>query len=109
MLSDKLILISYKRVYCLQDQVLSSMQQKVDNLCEQLINSGEQKGTKAKRNVESPSKKFDDCDCWICDQHLEQFKVRIGIMTFAMQINDLLLSYDWTNFIFPLCVRTTLL
>ncbi|XVF69687.1 hypothetical protein PTKIN_Ptkin11bG0102000 [Pterospermum kingtungense] len=76
------LLCQLKKSVDLRDQVLSSMQQKVDNLCEQLNNSGEQKGTRAQRNVESQSNetfgsknnKFVDCDCWICDQHLEQFK-----------------------------------
>jgi len=62
--------------------VLSSMQQKLDNLCDQLSNINSQAGTKANasfnnKNVEPPSNdvfgcdkiKFVDCGCWHCDQH----------------------------------------
>ncbi|KAK6272721.1 hypothetical protein POUND7_009804 [Theobroma cacao] len=76
------LLCQLKNSIELRDQVLSSMQQKVDNLCEQLNTAGKQQGTGAKTNVESPlnenfgsgSIKFVDCGCWICDQHREQFK-----------------------------------
>ena len=81
----------------LQDQMLLSMQQKVDNLFEQLNTAGGQQGTSAKTNVESPlnetfgsgCNKFLDCDCWICDQHLEQFKVRIQFMAVANKLSSL--------------------
>ncbi|XVE60038.1 hypothetical protein DITRI_Ditri05aG0094600 [Diplodiscus trichospermus] len=65
-----------------QDQVLSSLQQKVDNLCEQLNSAEEKQGTEAKIKVEPPLNEtfgsgrinFVNCGCWICYQHLEQFK-----------------------------------
>lgn len=64
------------------------MQQKVDNLCEQL-NNGEEKprigakievGTPLNETFGSGSMKVDDCGCWICYQHREQFKVRTRFM-----------------------------
>ncbi|GMI84134.1 hypothetical protein HRI_002082700 [Hibiscus trionum] len=66
----------------LRNEVLSSMQQKVDNLCEQLNNTDEKPGTSAKTDVESSwngtfgsgNVQVDDCGCWICHQHQEQFK-----------------------------------
>ncbi|KAK8649717.1 hypothetical protein V6N13_139382 [Hibiscus sabdariffa] len=58
-----------------RDEVLSSMQQKVDNLCEQLNNAEEKPGTRGKTDVDSSwNETFDDCGCWICHQHREQFK-----------------------------------
>lgn len=66
-----------------QDQVLSSMQQKLDCLCEQLNNVKEHPGTVnlSMKNVESlcsegfgsENTKFVDCGCWICDQHHDLF------------------------------------
>lgn len=63
--------------------MLSSMQQKLDHLCDQLNNINQQAVTKANasfnnnKNTESPSNdafggnkvKFIDCGCWHCDQH----------------------------------------
>ncbi|KAG8471591.1 hypothetical protein CXB51_036246 [Gossypium anomalum] len=81
--SKKNWLISHLRKSVeLRDEVLSSMQQKVDNLCEQL-NNGEEKprigakievGTPLNETFGSGSMKVDDCGCWICYQHREQFK-----------------------------------
>ena len=58
------------------------MQQKLDDLCDQLSSINNQAGTKANasfnnKNVEPPSNdvfgcdkiKFVDCGCWHCDQH----------------------------------------
>lgn len=68
-----------------QDQILSSMQQKLDNLCEQVHNVKEQP---VNGDKDSPSKnagftfdagfqsggiKFVDCGCWLCDQHQKLF------------------------------------
>ncbi|KAJ6713371.1 hypothetical protein OIU79_009375 [Salix purpurea] len=64
----------------LRDQVLSSMQQKLDSLCDQLSNINSQAGTKANaslnsKTVEPPDAfgcdkiKFVGCGCWHCDQH----------------------------------------
>ncbi|XP_022730751.1 uncharacterized protein LOC111285532 [Durio zibethinus] len=76
------LLCQLKKSVELRDQVLSSFQQKVENLCEQLNNAEEKHGTGPKTKVESPLNetfgsgivKFVDCGCWICDQHREQLK-----------------------------------
>ncbi|KAF8046333.1 hypothetical protein N665_3836s0002, partial [Sinapis alba] len=67
----------------LRDQVLSSMQQKLDDLCQQLSLVKDQSGDGSKvsdhhDDVESKFKekfgshenvKFVECGCWLCDQH----------------------------------------
>ncbi|TQD89832.1 hypothetical protein C1H46_024598 [Malus baccata] len=64
----------------LRDQILSSMQQKLDSLCEQMNNIKDHSGTlvpSTLENVElqrnesfsSHKIKFVDCGCWLCDQH----------------------------------------
>jgi hypothetical protein len=65
----------------LQDQVLSSMQQKLDSLCEQVNNARDHSGGRVEmaftKNVESSCNDafgsdqitFVDCGCWFCDQH----------------------------------------
>ncbi|KAK8520565.1 hypothetical protein V6N13_030992 [Hibiscus sabdariffa] len=76
------LICQLKKSVELRDEVLSGMQQKVDTLCEQLINTEEKPGTWAKTEEESSlnetfgseSVKVDDCGCWICYQHREQFK-----------------------------------
>lgn len=74
---------------CFQDQVLFTMQQKLDNLCEQLYYVKQQQGNMAnisfnekteslngKSESPPPSESFGsdkinfvDCGCWLCDQH----------------------------------------
>lgn len=68
-----------------QDQVLSSMQQKLDDLCEQVSsiknNAVSEANASLNNNVESPSVdafgcdtiKFIDCSCWHCDSHQNLF------------------------------------
>lgn len=65
----------------LQDQVLSSMQQKLDSLCEQVNNVRDHSGGRGEKaftkNAESSCNDafgsdkitFVDCGCWFCDQH----------------------------------------
>ncbi|CAH8270916.1 unnamed protein product [Arabidopsis lyrata] len=65
----------------LRDQVLSSMQQKLDDLCQELHLVKDQSGTLSKvldhDDLRStPKEKFGsekitfvDCGCWLCDQH----------------------------------------
>ncbi|CAN0902080.1 hypothetical protein LINGRAHAP2_LOCUS21777 [Linum grandiflorum] len=68
----------------LRDEVLSSMQEKLDNLCEQMVSIKGQ-GTKNNDDAEEKSKsslcsgefgceniKFVDCGCWHCDQHYQE-------------------------------------
>ncbi|KAF7824097.1 inactive rhomboid protein [Senna tora] len=76
---------SLKKSVELRDQVLSNMQQKLDNLCEQLNNTKEHSTASISKsftkNEESPLNdtfgsenfKFVDCGCWICDQHCDFF------------------------------------
>lgn len=64
-----------------QDQVLSSMQQKLDNLCEQLNSSKENTVTAVNKlstkdeellldeTFGSEKIKFVDCGCWHCEEH----------------------------------------
>lgn len=60
-----------------QDQVLSSMQQKLDNLCEQ-VNSSKENSPAAIKDSElklddeafgTEKIKFVDCGCWHCERH----------------------------------------
>ncbi|XP_010453345.1 PREDICTED: uncharacterized protein LOC104735281 [Camelina sativa] len=66
----------------LRDQVLSSMQQKLDDLCQQLNLVKDQSGTGTKvsdhdddlqptfkEKFGSERINFVDCGCWLCDQH----------------------------------------
>lgn len=65
--------------------MLSSMQQKLDDLCEQLSSiknhTGSQPNTSSVKNVESLANnafgcdqiRFIDCGCWHCDHHQEIF------------------------------------
>ncbi|GAV63506.1 hypothetical protein CFOL_v3_07024 [Cephalotus follicularis] len=64
----------------LRDHVLTSMQQKLDNLCEQLTtvkDQAESRNMSFNKNVESPWNEtlksdkiqFVDCGCWLCDDH----------------------------------------
>ncbi|CAA7039874.1 unnamed protein product [Microthlaspi erraticum] len=65
----------------LRDQLLSSMQQKLDGLCQELNLAKDQSGNGAKvldhgdvqsafkGNFGSEKVKFVDCGCWLCDQH----------------------------------------
>lgn len=65
--------------------MLLNMQQKLDNLCEQLYVTKDHPGTKgnaALSNGKAESEilsfgqdkiNFVDCGCWLCDQHHEEF------------------------------------
>ncbi|KAL0843012.1 hypothetical protein Bca101_016257 [Brassica carinata] len=66
----------------LRDQVLSSMQQKLDDLCQQLSLVKDQSGNGSKvvdhdgdlgsaikEKFGSENVKFVECGCWLCDQH----------------------------------------
>ncbi|KAI4334594.1 hypothetical protein L6164_019265 [Bauhinia variegata] len=82
-------ILQLKKSVELRDQVLSSMQQKLDNLCEQVNNikndTEEHSSSVIKKsfteNGELPldktfgkeSIKFVDCGCWLCDQHGDLF------------------------------------
>lgn len=73
--------------FCLQDEVLTGMQQKLDDLCQQLSLVKDLPGdgsnvssdhdhdddddlqSKFKEKFRSENLKFVDCGCWLCDQH----------------------------------------
>ncbi|KAE8711311.1 putative DNA binding protein [Hibiscus syriacus] len=94
------LICQLKKSVELRDEVLSSMQQKVDSLCEQLNNTEEKPGTWANTEVESSlngtfgsgSVKVDDCGCWICYQHREQIKGNYIVKTSGA--NEMALSNE---------------
>ncbi|KAG2244785.1 hypothetical protein Bca4012_024312 [Brassica carinata] len=58
----------------LRDQVLSGMQQKLDDLCQQLTlakvsDHDDDLESKFKEKFGSENVKFLECGCWLCDQH----------------------------------------
>ncbi|XP_027340492.1 uncharacterized protein LOC113853951 [Abrus precatorius] len=89
----------------LRDQVLSSMQQKLDNLCE-LVNSSKEHSTTA--IDKSPTKdrelelnetfgtekiKFVDCGCWHCEQHSAFFDELMGASVTRASCGNEVLQY----------------
>ena len=59
---------------CFQDQVLTGMQQKLDDLCQQLSlvkvsGDGDDLESKFKEKFGSENVKFVECGCLLCDQH----------------------------------------
>jgi len=81
----------------LQDQVLSSMQQKLDTLCELVNNSKEYSTTAMKKSCDKDGElqlnetfgtekvKFVDCGCWHCEQHsafINEVMVKFFIVSF---------------------------
>ncbi|KAK6925674.1 hypothetical protein RJ641_007393 [Dillenia turbinata] len=78
------LIFQLKKSVELRDEVLASMQQKLDNLCEQLNNMKDQGDNgvimSSTKNLEFPftepfaatDAKFIACGCWLCDQHQAQ-------------------------------------
>ncbi|XP_015875922.3 uncharacterized protein LOC107412625 isoform X2 [Ziziphus jujuba] len=66
----------------LRDQVLSTMQQKLDCLCERLNSVKDQSGANADlpfhEVLGSDKTKFVDCGCWLCDEHHNLFNKLTG-------------------------------
>ncbi|GLU24151.1 hypothetical protein SLE2022_401080 [Rubroshorea leprosula] len=95
-----LIIQQLKRSVELRDHVLAGMQQKLDNLCEELSNVREQPGIMGK-NGDSPvseafgsdSIKFVECGCWFCDQHHERFVELVANPGKQTCIGDEMLHY----------------
>ncbi|CAN1263669.1 hypothetical protein LINPERPRIM_LOCUS11689 [Linum perenne] len=56
----------------LRDEVLSSMQQKLDNLCDQMVSIKGNGDKDAEEKSSLYSVKFVDCGCWHCDQHHQE-------------------------------------
>ncbi|XP_065860593.1 uncharacterized protein [Euphorbia lathyris] len=94
-----------KKSVNLRDEVLSSMQQKLDDLCEQLSSTknqtGSQPNTSLYNNVESPANdnfgcdkiKFIDCGCWHCDHHQDLFAGLMGNTAPKVSRGDEVLQY----------------
>ncbi|KAK7261565.1 hypothetical protein RIF29_27879 [Crotalaria pallida] len=83
----------------LRDQVLSSMQQKLDNLCEQLNSTTKEHSPAATKDGEmqlaetfgTEKIKFVDCGCWHCEQHSGLFTELMGAsVTTASSGNEML-------------------
>lgn len=78
-------LIKIVHVWNNQDQVLLSMQQKLDDLCDQVNPIKDQGGTEndmaLRKNADLADSgafghdkiNFVDCGCWLCDQHHHLF------------------------------------
>ncbi|KAL5567186.1 hypothetical protein UlMin_030350 [Ulmus minor] len=87
-----------KKSVQLRDEVLSSMQKKLDTLCEQLNNV---KDYSANKSVNLPvhevfgsdKPKFVDCGCWLCDQHHELFHKLAGNSVVKPSGGDDILQY----------------
>ncbi|KAF2317723.1 hypothetical protein GH714_039671 [Hevea brasiliensis] len=88
-----------------EDQVLSRMQQKLDDLCEQVSSIKNHAGVEANaslnKNVKSPSSdafgcnniKFVDCGCWHCDHHQNLFAGFMGNSDVKISRGDEVLQY----------------
>ncbi|KAJ6934661.1 hypothetical protein NC651_009610 [Populus alba x Populus x berolinensis] len=101
------IINQLKKSVELRDQVLSSMQQKLDDLCDQLSSINNQAGTKGNasfnnnKNLEPPCNdvfgcdkiKFVDCGCWHCDQHHDLLAGLMGNSVVKVSKGDEMLQY----------------
>ncbi|KAJ4847018.1 hypothetical protein Tsubulata_006968 [Turnera subulata] len=98
------LVLQLKKSVELRDQVLSGMQKKLDNLCEQLYNGndGACGGIQANKPLQSPPAKdafgcakinFVDCGCWHCDQHQPLFAGFMGSSTAKLSKGDEVLQY----------------
>ncbi|GMH00073.1 hypothetical protein Nepgr_001912 [Nepenthes gracilis] len=84
----------------LRDEILSSMQQKLDNLCEQMNNTNDPDLSAAKivkvslSEASEPNKpEFVCTDCWLCDQHRSQSSDLLGNSTVKVAGGDEMLNY----------------
>uniref|UniRef100_A0A6N2K6J5 Uncharacterized protein n=1 Tax=Salix viminalis TaxID=40686 RepID=A0A6N2K6J5_SALVM len=101
------IINQLKKSVELRDQVLSSMQQNLDDLCDQLSSIKNQAGIKANasfnnsKNIEPPCNdvfgcdkiKFVDCGCWHCDQHHDLLAGLMGSSVVKLSKGDEVLQY----------------
>lgn len=93
------LIFQLKKSVELRDQVLLRMQQKLDDLCEQV--SGIKATASLSKNVESPSSdafggntiKFVDCGCWHCDHHQGLFADFMGNSAVNISRVDEVLQY----------------
>ncbi|XP_021649536.2 uncharacterized protein LOC110641944 isoform X2 [Hevea brasiliensis] len=99
------LILQLKKSVELRDQVLSRMQQKLDDLCEQVSSIKNRAGVEANaslnKNVKSPSSdafgcnniKFVDCGCWHCDHHQNLFAGFMGNSDVKISRGDEVLQY----------------
>ncbi|PON89233.1 inactive rhomboid protein [Trema orientale] len=97
------LIFQLKKSVEFRDRVLSSMQQKLDNLCEQLNNVKDHPETEnislssiklPDNEVFGPDKtKFVDCGCWLCDQHHNLFNKFAGSSVTKDTGGDEILQY----------------
>ncbi|KAJ7947525.1 Inactive rhomboid protein [Quillaja saponaria] len=92
----------------LRDQVLSTMQEKLDNLCQQVNNikdhSSAEVSMPCTNNVEIPTNetfgsdkiKFVDCGCWLCDEHSSMFNGSMGKSVAKVSSGNEVLQYKTT-------------
>ncbi|KAJ8759595.1 hypothetical protein K2173_008775 [Erythroxylum novogranatense] len=78
----------------LRDEVLSSMQQKLDNLCEQ-VNHGRSKceGLATLDDLGCHKIQFSQCGCWHCDQHQHQYLFSSSLLGNKVPTGDEVLQY----------------
>ncbi|XP_050221888.1 uncharacterized protein LOC126672041 isoform X2 [Mercurialis annua] len=97
------IISQLKKSVELRDHVLSSMQQKLDDLCEQLntIKTKPETNTSLNKNVESlytdpfgcDKITFVDCGCWHCDHHQNLFADLMDNSAVKVSRGDEMLQY----------------
>lgn len=84
-----------------QDQVLLSMQQKLDDLCNQVNPVKDQSGTEndmaLRKNADLADSggfgqekiKFVDCGCWLCDEHLDLIsRLEVNILNSLLSLRN---------------------
>ncbi|XP_031285135.1 uncharacterized protein LOC116143816 [Pistacia vera] len=84
------VISQLKKSVELRDQVLLSMQQKLDSLCERLYYAQDQKEIEANMSLKGKEESafgetfgddkinFVECGCWLCDQHHHLFNGLMG-------------------------------
>ncbi|KAM6578785.1 hypothetical protein CsatB_030622 [Cannabis sativa] len=87
------IILQLKKSVAFRDQVLSSMQQKLDCLCEQLINVKDYSGIGGIEVFGSDKNKLVSCGCSLCDQHHNLFNKLEGNSFSKGNSGDEILQY----------------
>ncbi|CAH8325053.1 unnamed protein product [Eruca vesicaria subsp. sativa] len=89
----------------LRDQVLTGMQQKLDDLCQQVsLVKDDDNEAKFREKFGSENVRFVDCGCWLCDQHHHsssaiQDKASTKLVVDTTEQEERRLSYlsDWCS------------
>ncbi|WCJ36942.1 hypothetical protein M5689_018110 [Euphorbia peplus] len=99
------LILQLKKSVNLRDEVLSSMQQKLDDLCEQLSSIKNHKGLQPNTMLDSNGEslandafgcdkiKFIDCGCWHCDHHQHLFSGLMGNPALKVSRGEEVLQY----------------